>query len=459
MAHVICKSIYVIAIGFVFAVSCDGVLPKPNDATLLGRQELGRLGMVDPLDAFDPNDVIIMGSHVEDEPPRKKKKTKPPKGSGEKVKPQDRTASEQLSAFSSQSAIALERGSVSEKESGDLLVSNLCDELDAVDQRLIFPLMNSNSTALFYHTPLTRTVHEIGDELRSKICPDLQLDLTSPTCRNIMWYIVQNFERLQITQMLCKSEQGKEKFGRTQSLTQREIEDLSPGDKAAWGALRSLRSLEKIVVDLLKIDRSTYNNVKRTMADLTTDDVESRVTSRDTTDGFVKISSAKRPVICPFKQKEFHSESDYFRDQRRLTYREIQALPSSYPGSGQAKSLPSFQYTAIVTFYRRPHTVYRMLRSLFNQNHPPTEVWVVAWASPFEDEILSEVSRFKKVRGCHGCRLSSSLHELIPSLILSYLDRWISECGEGCPRRRQFEVLWTIPSRAPSSDQIHRLPR
>lgn len=73
---------------------------------------------------------------------------------------------------------------------------------------------------------------------------------------------------------------------------------------------------------------------------------------------------------------------------------QILSMRSAYPGASRAVASPTlFGYLAVVSAYRRPHMVERLVLALARQTHAPQEVWVCAFASPVQDELRAAFDR------------------------------------------------------------------
>lgn len=70
----------------------------------------------------------------------------------------------------------------------------------------------------------------------------------------------------------------------------------------------------------------------------------------------------------------------------KLPYREAMALPSFY-SHGEHRDSDAYGVTAIVSVWKRPNVLPRMLDALLAQGHPLKEVWVTTFASEHDDEF------------------------------------------------------------------------
>ncbi|KAJ3317621.1 hypothetical protein HDV06_001353 [Boothiomyces sp. JEL0866] len=75
------------------------------------------------------------------------------------------------------------------------------------------------------------------------------------------------------------------------------------------------------------------------------------------------------------------------------TLEELLALKSNFPENGDG--VGDNGITAIISTYKRPKTIIRIVEAILNQSIPPKEIWITAFSTPYEAEYRRLIDEFK----------------------------------------------------------------
>ncbi|KAJ3252186.1 hypothetical protein HK103_001797 [Boothiomyces macroporosus] len=78
---------------------------------------------------------------------------------------------------------------------------------------------------------------------------------------------------------------------------------------------------------------------------------------------------------------------------KKRTLKELMEMKSNFPENGDGKGDNGI--IAIISTYKRPKTIIRIVEACLNQSVPPKEVWITVFSSPYEGEYRKIIDEYK----------------------------------------------------------------